>query len=136
MRHRPGRPGRVGDATPCLQALQPEAGFDIFQQRGFAAEKMRAAGDVEQQAILPVEGDERRIAVAPCGGGRQQRGVGLRVMFVAFQRWHQRPRIAQRLAVKETVPRAVGFMGDDADRILLPCRDDNGRRVRTPVRKP
>ena len=52
---------RVGEAGP----LQP--GGKIGDERVLAAVKMRAAADIEQQAVGRVDGDQRRVAQAPVG---------------------------------------------------------------------
>ena len=44
-----------------------------------AAEQMRAAGDVEQDAVGHIERDQRRIALAPFGDGFDQPAIGRRI---------------------------------------------------------
>ena len=46
------------------------------QHRRFAAEQMRRAGDVQQQAVRRIQRHQRREAVAPVGDVFQQRGIG------------------------------------------------------------
>ena len=41
---------------------------------------MRAAGDIEQDAVRRIERDERRIALAPFRDGLEQPAVGRRVL--------------------------------------------------------
>ncbi len=44
-----------------------------------AAEELRAAGDVEQNAVGRIERDERRIALAPFGDALDEFSVGRRI---------------------------------------------------------
>ena len=78
-RHTPGAADRVCNRDPDAQTLLREPRDQIAGERRFAAEQMRATGDVEQQAIRRIEADQRRIAVAPIGDGFEQTPIGLRV---------------------------------------------------------
>ena len=75
-RHRPGAADAVGNAKPRIQPLPPQPPRHVLQQRFLAAEQMRAAGDIKQQAVRRIEADERRVAVAPFGDRFQQRAIG------------------------------------------------------------
>ena len=46
----------------------------------FAAEEMRAAADVEQNAVGRIGGEERRVALAPVGQGIEEARVGCLVL--------------------------------------------------------
>ena len=67
MRDGPGAAGGVGDGGAGMETLRAKAGEEVAGERGFAAEQMGAAGDVEHQAVGEIEADERRVAVAPVG---------------------------------------------------------------------
>ena len=58
---------RRGEGARLLQAARSKPQHEIARECRFAAEQMRAAGDVEQQAVGRIEPDQRRIAVAPIG---------------------------------------------------------------------
>ena len=66
-RDAPGAADRVGDRDARAKTLMREPRDQIAGQRRLAAEQMRAAGDVEQQAVRRIEADQRRVAVAPVG---------------------------------------------------------------------
>ena len=82
MRKRPGGAGGGGDGAAHLKTLARETVKEVGEERFFAVimamagEKMRAAGDVEEQAVRKIERDERRIAVAPVGELFEERMVG------------------------------------------------------------
>ena len=78
-RDAPGAADRVGNRDAGVKPLMREPRDQIAGQRRFAAEQMRAAGDVEQQAVRRIEADQRRVAVAPVGDGFEQPPVGLRI---------------------------------------------------------
>ena len=67
--HRPGCPGRIGNGERGQRDRRREPPVEIGQQPRLAAEQVRAARDVEEQAVgaarlVPGRGD-RRIAQAP-----------------------------------------------------------------------
>ena len=53
---------------------------EIVAQLLLAAEQMRAAADVEQDAVRRIGGDQRRVALAPVGDGVEQMRVGVGVL--------------------------------------------------------
>ena len=73
------RVGGVGKSGPDMHPQPPEPGDQIVAQRFLAAEQMRAAADVEDQAIGAVDRDHRRIAVAAIGDALKPGGIGLPV---------------------------------------------------------
>ena len=76
-RDAPGAARRIGDRGARGKALLAQPRQEIAGERRFAAEQMRAAGDVEKQAVRRIEADQRRVAVAPVGDGFEQTAVGL-----------------------------------------------------------
>ena len=78
-----------------------------------AAVKMRAAADIEQQAVGRIAGDERRIAQAPFGDGVEQRSVRLGVFGDRFDRRMHGARLRQREAGVEAKPFRRRIDGDD-----------------------
>ena len=81
MRRRPGGARRGGKPGADIKALMEEARQDVVEHGAFAAEKMGAAGDVEKQAVGPVQRHQRGVAVAPVGEAFEQAAVGLRIGF-------------------------------------------------------
>ena len=85
LRHTAPPPRR---SRPCrrppARAAKPSAVMRVDQiarQRRLAAEQMRAAGDVEHQAVRRIEPDQRRVAVAPVGDRFEQLRVGRRIFL-------------------------------------------------------
>ena len=85
-RDRPGAADRVGHRHAGLQTLPGQPLDQITAERRLAAEQMRAAGDVEQDAVRHVETSQRRIAVAPVSDGFEQGRVRLRIGIRRRQR--------------------------------------------------
>ena len=71
-RHRRCAADGVRDGGARAKALRGEPADEVAAEGGFAAEQMRAAGDVEDQAVGCIEPDQRRVAVAPVGDGVEQ----------------------------------------------------------------
>ena len=70
----------------------------IVAQLLLAAEQMRAAADVEQDAVGRIGGDERRVALAPVGDGVEQARVGGLVLRHGGERGMHGARLRQRQA--------------------------------------
>ena len=87
-----------GDRDARLQPALAQPPHQIARERRLAAEQMRAAGDVEQQAVRRIEPDQRRVAVAPVGDRFEQRDVGARVGLRDRDRRMHRARIRERHA--------------------------------------
>lgn len=79
MGRRPGRPRCWGKAGANIETLMEEARQDVVQHGALAAEQMGAAGDVEKQAVRPVQRYQRGVAVAPVGKAFEQAPVCFRI---------------------------------------------------------
>jgi hypothetical protein len=98
----------------------------IVGERGFAAEQMRAAGNVEQQTIRRIEPNQRRRAVAPIGNAFEQPPIGLRIGIHDRQAWIHGAGIGERHAGFEPKPRRAIGHGGDAKRGLDRRSGDEG----------
>ncbi len=109
-RHRPGRAGRTGDCRARVEPERAQASLQIGQQLRLATEEMRAARDVEEQAIgaagLVPGCHDRRIAQAPQRQLAQGRGVGARIGIARLQVEHLGAGVGEQLAFQETSPAA------------------------------
>ena len=103
-RRRPGGADGAGDGRMGGQAGARDARQQIGAQRGFAAEQMRAAADVEQDAVGRIKRDQRRIAQAPVGDGIEQAGVGGCVFRHGHERRMHGARLRQRQPGVEAEP--------------------------------
>src|SRR5262245_54186976 len=85
MRERPGGASGGSDRTARFKILTREAMEEIRKERrlaiAIARKEMRAAGNIEEQAMRRIERDERRVAVAPVGQLFEERLVGRIVGF-------------------------------------------------------
>ena len=79
MRGSPGGADGAGNGERIGKAGVFQAAAEIGDQFTLAAVKMRAAADVEQQAVGRIAGDQRRVAQAPVGNGLEQGSIGLGV---------------------------------------------------------
>jgi hypothetical protein len=53
-----------------------QAPIDVLYQPVFATEKMRAAGDIQHQAVVAVQCHQRCVTITPVGDSVEQRAVG------------------------------------------------------------
>lgn len=75
MRGSPGGADSASNSKRIGESGIFQTGGEIGDQFMFAAIKMRAAADVEQQAIGRVAGYQRRVAQTPVGNGIEQDNV-------------------------------------------------------------
>ena len=115
-----------GDRGADRKALPRQRGAYRLQQRGLAAEQMRAAGDVEEQTMRRIERHQRGETVAPVGDVVQGFGVGGRIGVEHFYLWTDRPRVGQRQADLEPEPRRGIVHRIDLQRVVLLGDDDGG----------
>ncbi len=96
MRGGPGGADAAGDGDGVGEAGLFEPVGEIGDQRLFAAVKMRAAADVEQQAVGRIDRHQRRVAQAPVGDFLEQDCVGLGVFLDRIERGMHGARLRQR----------------------------------------
>ena len=113
MRGGPGGADGSGDGDGVGKARLRDALAQIGDQLVLAAVKMRAAADVEQQAVGSVDRHQRRVAQAPVGDILQQRGVGLGVFLDRLQRRMHGARLRQRETRVQAEPFRRLVDGDD-----------------------
>ncbi len=103
-RHRPGRADgrRDGGARREAEARHPRK--EIVAQLCLAAEQMRAAADVEQDAVGRIDGDERRIALAASATAVEQARVGGRILRHGRERGMHGARLREREAGTQAEP--------------------------------
>ena len=95
-----------------------------LHQLGLAAEQMRAAGDVEEQAVWGIQRHQRRETVAPVGDGVQRLGIGGLIGVEHLHVRTDRARVGQRQAdLKAEMSRGIIQRGN-LQRVVLLC-DDN-----------
>ena len=75
----PGSADGAGNGKRIGEAGFFQAAAEIGDQFALAAIKMGATADVEQQAIGPIAGNQRRVAQAPVGNGIEQGRIGFDV---------------------------------------------------------
>ncbi|GCC48831.1 hypothetical protein chiPu_0033187 [Chiloscyllium punctatum] len=109
-------------------------GHDL-QQRALAAEQVRAAGDVEEQAIGRIERDQRREAVAPVGDVVQHLQIGCGIGVVDRELRADRARIGQRQSDRQPGPHCGLVDGMQQDRVVIFCDHNAGEIVAHGIRK-
>ncbi len=124
MRGGPGGADVAGDGDGVGKARLRDALAQIGDQRFLAAVKMRAAADVEQQAVGRVDRHQRRVAQAPVGDILQQGCVGLGVFLDRLQRRMHGARLRQREAGVQAEPFRRLVDGDDQLGIAALAVDD------------
>ena len=134
MRQRPGGAGSGSDGAAHFKTLTRETAEEIGEERRLAIvivatrEEMRAAGNIEEQAMRRIERDERRIAVAPVGELFEKRMVGRLVGLLNAQIGNSAARIGEAHAQADSSPLGILVDRDDAQRVLDLC-DDGERRL-------
>ena len=127
-RKRGGGARRIGEAEGEREPLRRKARLDLADQPRLAAEEMGGAGDVEHQAVAPVERDERRIARAGVGEALQQFRLRRRIGLGDDERGMARASVGERQAGRQAEPRGVGVDADEPARVL-DRRDDRERHA-------
>ena len=107
-RQPPGRTGRVGDPGPHRQAQFGAVFGNLGQHRLFPAEKMRAAGQVDQQAGGWLFGHPGRQPPGPASQDAQKPRLVQGVLGHRQQVRTDRRRIAQGLALRQPRRRRLG----------------------------
>ena len=103
-RHRPGGADGAGDGDTRRKAEVGQACQQIVAQCGFAAEQMRAAADVEQDAVGRIDGNKRRVAQAPIGDGVEKTRIGGRILRHGDERGMHGARLRERQTGAQAEP--------------------------------
>ena len=94
---------------------------------------MRAAADVEQDAVGGIDRDERRVALAGVGNGVEETGVGCPVFRHGREHWMHGARLRQREADCESEPLRCGIEREHKIEVAaLAENDERGGRL-TPL---
>jgi hypothetical protein len=78
-RRAPGRADGIGDGGAVMDAEEAHVPVEIGEHARFTAPQMRAAGDIQHQAIDAVSRHQRREARRPIGKALEIRRIGIRV---------------------------------------------------------
>ena len=89
---------------------------------------MRAAADVEQNAVGRIGGEERRVALAPVGDGVDEARVGCLVLRHGGERGMHGAGLRQREAGGEAEPLRRGIDRDQKIEIAALAEYGQGRR--------
>ncbi len=103
---------------------------EIVAQLRLAAEQMRAAADVEQDAVGRIDGDERRVALAPVGDGLEQARVGGLILRHGDERGMHGARLRQREAGAQAEPLRRRVDRDQQVEVAALAVDDEGESLR------
>ena len=117
-----------GDAGGDGEPLRGKPGAAVLDQRGFAAEQMGDAGNVEHEAVAAVERGERREARAPVAEPLEKPRLLGRLSLDRDEVRMTRARVGKREADGQAKPRRLGVDANQALRIV----DLGYRRERRP----
>jgi hypothetical protein len=105
-----------------------------------AAEEMRAAADIQQDAVRGIDGDEGRVALAPIGDGFEQARIGIRVFRYGREGRMHGACLRQREARRQSEPfrrcierhqeLEIAALAEDDEGRFLPLVDKKSRGVR------
>ena len=118
-------------AAMAARAEKPKPGHprkEIVAKFLFAAEQMRAAADVEQDAVGRIGGEEGRVALAPVGHGVEQARVGCLVLRHRGESGVHGAGLRQREAGGEPEPLRRGIDRDEQIEIAALAEYRQGRR--------
>ncbi len=123
---RPRAYGRAGDGGADRKPLRGQDAAQQPHHRGLAAEQMRAAGDIEKQAVRGIERHQRGEAVAPTGNGVQRVSIGGFIGIVHLHLGADGAGIGERQPDIETETRGRVVERKNLQRVVLPGDDDTG----------
>jgi len=128
MRRRPRRADGRGDGGACREAEASYAREEIVAKICFAAEEVRAAADVEQNAVRRIRGDQRCVALAPVGKGSEQARVGCAVFRHGGESGMHGARLGEREAAAHTKAFRRAVDRGEKIEIAAPAVNDEGER--------
>ena len=128
MRRRPSRADGAGNRETEGKAGALEPLGEVGDERMLAAPQMRAAADIEQQAVGRIDGHQRRIAQAPIGDGFEQGCVGLGVFGDGLESRMHGACLRQRQVRREAEPFRRRIDGDEQLGIAALAVDGKRRR--------
>lgn len=97
---------------------------------------MGAAGDIEEQTVIAILRDERRITIAPVGDGQQQITIPGWILLGDFQLRVKGTRLGQALMPAQADCLRRLIQRGQAQRIVVATDAGDRRRIRTPGRTP
>src|SRR5262249_37013476 len=128
-----GRADGGGDGGARRKAEPRHAREEIAAKVLLAAEEMRAAADVEQNAVGRIDGDERRVALAAVGNGVEKAGVGRPVLGHGRESWVHGGGLRRRGAGGGSELLRRGVDRQQEIEVAALAEDDEGRRRLTPL---
>jgi hypothetical protein len=109
---------------------------DVLEERPFATEKMRTAGDVEKQPVLAIKRHQRGIAIAPVGHRFQQPQICRRIFLDDIESGTHGTGFCHALTQFQPDLFRHFFERRQPHGILQSSGTDERRRLRTPGRTP
>ena len=106
--------GSPRNGAHCADPRPLEIADDFREERPLAAREMRAARDVEHEAVGEIDGDDRREAVAPVADLREEGGVFRRRRLGDGKVGNARAGVGEREAGLEPEGSRAGVEGDEA----------------------
>ena len=128
---RPGRAHRRGEARTRVEPQAEETGEKFIEHGSFAAEEVRAAGRVEEKAVLAVERHQRRIAVAPVGQAFEKPPLSRRIGLHDLDPGMHGARIRDPHAALQAERLGPLVKRRDAPCVDLATADEEGRSSRS-----
>ena len=123
-----GRTDAGGNGGACRKAEPGHPRKEIVAKFLFAAEEMRAAADVEQNAVGWIGGEEGRVALAPVGHGVEEARVGCLVLRHRGEGGVHGAGLCQREAGGKSEPLRRGIDRDEKIEIAALAEYRQGRR--------
>ena len=99
------------------------------RQLRLAAEEMRTAADVEQDAVGRIGGDKRRVALTPVGNGLEQARIGRLILRHGGERGMHGAGLRQRETCAQAEPFGRRVDREEEVEIAALAEDDERRRA-------
>jgi hypothetical protein len=132
----PRRADRRGDGGARREAEARHPREEIVAKFLLAAEEVRAAADIEQNAVRWIRSDQRRVALAPIGKGIEEASVGCLVIRNGGESGMHGASLGEREAVAETQSFRRGIDRDEEVEIAAFAEDDEGLRCALRITPP
>ena len=129
MRRSPCRADGRSDGGSGRKAEVGHARDEIVAQLRLAAEEMRTAADVEQDAVGRIGGDERRVALTPVGNGLEQARIGRLILRHGGERGMHGAGLRQRETCAQAEPFGRRVDREEEVEIAALAEDDERRRA-------
>ncbi|MND55050.1 hypothetical protein D3C80_461240 [compost metagenome] len=133
---RAGQARRARNRSTHVETHLKKPGKNISKHRILSSEKMGAAGNIEEQPVLSVQGNKRCVTITPVGNRFQKGKIGSFILVEDIDVWIHGPRFGKPLPSLKAACLRHFIDCNQSQCIVAPAGTDDRRMVRTPFRTP